>query len=185
MPDNQVETSKEELPPTTSNVIEALDLKKGAVVYDKTTDSPLVDKPKTEPNPIGRPTVFTPETISKLEQVFALGGTDLEACFFAGIGKTALYNYQNENPEFVERKEALKEKPFLKARQTIISALDNPVHAQWYMERKKKKEFALRIENTGADGKDLVPLTPEQQEKLNGLLIAKNGDISGKELIGQ
>lgn len=106
---------------------------------------------------VGRPTIMTPETISKLEEVFSLGGTDEEACFYAGIGKTTLYNYQEEHPEFVERKEALKETPVLKARKTIVDSLANPLTAQWFLERKRKKEFSARTEITGDDGKDLIP----------------------------
>jgi hypothetical protein len=104
----------------------------------------------------GRPTVMTPETINKLEEVFAIGGTDAEACFYANISKQTLYDYQEKHPEFIDRKEALKEKPFLKARQTIVKSLDNPQYAFEYMKRKKKNEFSERLENTGADGKDLV-----------------------------
>ena len=100
----------------------------------------------------GRPTIMTPEIISKLENVFAMGGTDEEACFYAGIGKSALYNFQEKNPEFVERKEGLKLKPVLKARQTIINSLDNPNEAKWYLE-KKTKEFKNRFDLTSEDEK--------------------------------
>lgn len=106
---------------------------------------------------IGRPTIMTPETISKLEEVFAIGGSDNEACFYADIGKTTLYNYQQEHPEFVERKEALKERPVLKARQTIVKGLDLAENARWFLERKLKKEFASRSELTGKDGEKLMP----------------------------
>lgn len=97
---------------------------------------------------VGRPTIMTPEIISKLEDVFALGGTDEEACFYAGIGKSTLYNYQEKNPEFVERKEALKLKPVLKARQTMIKDLDNVDSAKWYLE-KKEPTFKNRLDVTG------------------------------------
>lgn len=103
----------------------------------------------------GRPTVMTKETLNKLEEVFAIGGSDTEACFYADISPRTLYKYQEEHPDFIQRKEALKEKPILKARQTIVKALDNPQQAQWYLERKRKKEFAQRIENTGKDGEAL------------------------------
>lgn len=106
--------------------------------------------------PGGRPTKMTPETLKKLEEVFALGGSDLEACFFANISPQILYTYQKNNPEFLERKEALKETPVLKARTTVIKSLDNPENAKWYLERKKKKEFAQRTEHTGDEGKPLV-----------------------------
>jgi hypothetical protein len=99
---------------------------------------------------------MTDETLRKLEEVFALGGTDIEACLYADISKSTLYNYQQENPEFLERKEKLKERPFLKARQTIVKGLDDPANAKWYMERKGKGEFATRTELTGAEGKPLI-----------------------------
>lgn len=98
---------------------------------------------------IGRPTVMTEETLNKLQEVFALGGTDTEACMYADISPRTLYKYQEENPEFIQRKESLKEKPFLKARQTIIKSLDDPNHAFKYMERKKKQEFGANVEITG------------------------------------
>jgi len=74
-------------------------------------------------NQWGRPPVITPDVLRKLEEAFALGCTDLEACFFADIGKTALYEYQAANPGFAERKEALKQRPVLLARSVIVDAL--------------------------------------------------------------
>ena len=103
----------------------------------------------------GRKTIITKETVDKLEEIFLIGGTDLEACSYANISSATLYNYQNKNPAFLERKDRLKENPFIKARQTVVKALENPQHAQWYLERKKKSEFASRQEHTGADGKEL------------------------------
>lgn len=96
----------------------------------------------------GRPTEMTPETIALLEQAWSMGCSDLEACLHANIGKTTLYNYQNEHPEFVERKEILKEKLILKARTVIANALNNKDEntARWYLERKRKDEFSVKQE---------------------------------------
>lgn len=120
----------------------------------------------------GRPTVMTPEVLAKLEEVFAIGGTDMEAIFYADISKDALYDYQNKHPEFTERKEKLKERPVLKARQTVVKALENPHDAQWYLERKRKNEFANRTELTGKEGNaiDVNILTQEEKDKLLALL---------------
>jgi len=115
-------------------------------------------------HPGGRPTVITDEVIRKLEEVFALGGTDLEACLYAGISKSAFYDYQQENPKFLERKEALKETPILRARTTIINSLENPIHAQWYLERKKRNEFSTRTE-TEHSGAINIQLTSELANK--------------------
>jgi hypothetical protein len=106
----------------------------------------------------GRPTNLTPETISKLEQAWSMGCSDLEACLHAGIGKSALYNYQNAHPNFLERKQILKEKLVLKARSVIANALNNKDEntARWYLERKRKDEFSTRTEQTGKDGASLV-----------------------------
>ena len=107
---------------------------------------------------VGRPTVMTPENIAKLEQAFSLGATDVEACFYAGIGKTTLYEYQEKHPEFAERKAAFKEKLDLKARQVVASAMEDgdKQTAQWYLERKKKDEFSIKtvndIQPLGKDG---------------------------------
>lgn len=85
---------------------------------------------------------MTPDTLNKLEYVFALGGSDEEACSYANISPRTLYNYQEENPDYVQRKEALKERPVLKARTTVYENLDKPEYAFKYLERKRRKEFA-------------------------------------------
>ena len=130
----------------------------------------------------GRPTIMTQDTINKLESVFAIGGTDKEACSYADISHQTLYNYQEKHPEFVERKEMLREKPFIKARQTVVQALSNPRDAQWFLERKRKGEFAVRVESTGADGKDLMPddaVIQELTDKLNELYKTSDGAGDG------
>jgi hypothetical protein len=105
----------------------------------------------------GRPTVMTLIVIGKLEEAFAMGCTDIEACLYAGINRDTLYGYQNKYPEFVDRKEELKETPVLKARKTVVEALTSDHEFSLkYLERKKKDEFSLRVENTGKDGKDIV-----------------------------
>lgn len=110
--------------------------------------------------PAGRPTVVTPEILIKLEEAFALGCSDLEACFFADIGKTTLYNYQNANPEFVERKEELKKRPVLKARRRMMALMDSEDEG---ISHKASTDTLNRydgkpkdkVELTGSGGKDL------------------------------
>lgn len=104
----------------------------------------------------GRPPAVTPEVLTKLESAFAIGATDIEACLFADILVESLYLYQRKNPEYIKRKEMLKQKPILKARNTVANALNEVDTAKWYLERKKKDEFSLRNELTGADGASLT-----------------------------
>lgn len=97
---------------------------------------------------VGRPTVMTEETLYKLEEAFSNGATDKEAIFLAKISSAAFYNYCKAHPEFVERKEALKDMPKYKARKNIVKKIeegDVPV-SQWYAERKIKEEFSNRTD---------------------------------------
>lgn len=101
----------------------------------------------------GRPTKVTPETVKKLEEAFMMGCSDLEACLVADISKQTLYNYQAKNPEFVDRKEKLKENPTVIARKCVFGEISqSPDLALKYLERKKKGEFSLRTE-TAIEGK--------------------------------
>lgn len=107
----------------------------------------------------GRPTVMTPETMKLLEEAFLIGASDAEACLKANIGMATLYKYQNDHPDFIERKQELKENLTYRARQVIANKIkDNDGEtAKWYLERKKKAEFSTRQELTAEDGKALMP----------------------------
>lgn len=122
----------------------------------------------------GRPTVMTEAVLAKLEEAFAIGATDLEAYGRAGISKDAFYDYQNKHPEFTERKKYLKNMLKYQSRYNISEKINEGDidTAKWYLERKVKDEFSTRQENTGRDGKDLIPeeLTKEERAKLATLL---------------
>ena len=98
-------------------------------------------------NPVGRPTVMTPEVLAKLEHAFLLGCTDIEACFYADISQDALYDYQRANPEYSKRKEALKQNPIFIARTSVVDKMaDDGDLALKYLERKLKSEFSTKTE---------------------------------------
>ena len=71
-------------------------------------------------------TKLSPEVVNKLEEVFALDGTVEEACFYAGISRQTYYVWIKNNKELHDRFEELRQRPFLKARQTIVKNLDQP-----------------------------------------------------------
>ncbi|MBO7712504.1 MAG: hypothetical protein J6S85_02990 [Methanobrevibacter sp.] len=110
-------------------------------------------------NKRGRPRLINDDVIAKLETAWSMGCSDLEACLFAKIDKATLYRYQQENPDFCNRKEVLKQTLILKARSVIADALNRKDEntAKWYLEKKKKDEFSNRTELTGSDGSDLTP----------------------------
>lgn len=90
------------------------------------------------------------DTLQKLEQAFSIGATDVQACFYAGISKATLYNYQEKHPEFVDRKEALKSNLAYIAKGVLAQSLrEGKVdEAKWYLERKEKDEFSTKVTNT-------------------------------------
>jgi hypothetical protein len=104
---------------------------------------------------MGRPTKMTPAILERLRHAFSIGATDEEACAYARIGTSTLYDYQKANPEFSEEKSALKKDPILKAKQTVVDSLNEVKDAQWYLERKVKDEFSLRKEISGEDGEPI------------------------------
>ena|SRR3990167_5957698 len=87
---------------------------------------------------VGRPSVMTDLVLQKLEEAFSVGATDIQACFIAGISKSTLYNHQQEFPEFVERKEALKAMTSYAAKKVVYDKITegDKQTAQWHLERK-------------------------------------------------
>jgi hypothetical protein len=100
--------------------------------------------------PAGRPTKMTETTVQKLEEAFLMGCTDIEACLFADISRQTLYSYISDNPEFSDRKELLKQNPFMRARKVQMNDLleGNSTIAQKVLDRKEGSKVAV----TGADG---------------------------------
>ena len=81
-----------------------------------------------------------PTIKAKLEQAFAIGCTDEEACIVAGISKGTLYGYIEQDPDFHERKEELKQFPVIKAKHSVVSRLRKDVAtSKWDLERKTKE----------------------------------------------
>jgi hypothetical protein len=98
--------------------------------------------------------------IQKLEEVWALDGTDAEAAFYAGISPASLSDYLKKHPDVSERKQALSQKPVLKARQAVVKNLDDPNHAFRYLEKKRRKEFGNGIDVT-TGGQPVGGISPE------------------------
>lgn len=106
---------------------------------------------------MARPTKINPTVVKKLEEAFALGCTDEEACIYADICKQTLYNLQDKNQEFLDRKELLKNRPVLEARKAVISSFkSNPNIAFKYLEKRKADEFRLGVDVNG--------FTPDQAQ---------------------
>lgn len=119
---------------------------------------------------VGRPTKINDQTIELLRQAYLVGATNAEACAYAEIGERTLYDYLADNPDFSQRIDEWKLAPILKAKTTVVNKLNDVKNAQWYLERKAKKEYGANVDVT-TDGKALptpiIDLTNVQENDSN------------------
>ena len=130
---------------------------------------------------VGRPTKVTKEVLQKLEDAFSNDFTDKEACFYSNIAPRTLYYYQENNPEFVQRKEELKMSPNLMAKRTVISTLNNPQDAwRWLSRRDDAFKPVSKIEHSGKLQTEPSEMTPAFAAALKVYLEQKNKEIDEK-----
>lgn len=125
----------------------------------------------------GRPTKMTDTTLQKLEKAFALGCSDSEACLYADIGTSTLYDYCEDNPDFSDRKRTLKLNPILKARKVVMDDLEkgDSSTAKWVLDKhegKAKQKHELSG-NVGGQTDVRPGLTPEMKAKLDEIYGAR------------
>lgn len=108
---------------------------------------------------VGRPTVFTPEVIGKLEYAAALDSSVEEMAFYAGINKDTLYSKLQDDQEFSQRIQSLRNRPIMKARETAVTKLaESYSNAMDYLKRKKRLEFGDNVDLTSQGEKLPQPL---------------------------
>lgn len=170
-------------PSTTSSPIPSPEMAPGAEI--KTEVAPAPAEVNKKPHPGGRPTKRDPLTVKKLEEAFSFDATVNEACLYAGITPRTYYTWVKDDPELLQRFDTLRETPVLAARERVVNSIKTDTDtAKWYLERKRKKEFAARTEHTGPEGKDLVPLTEEQEARIKRIAGIKeeNGNTRTSNL---
>lgn len=108
--------------------------------------------------------------ITKLTQVWAIGGTDAEAAYYADISTASISRYLDSHPDISEQKNRLKNKPILKARREVIKGLNkNPDFSLKYLERKLSNEFApshrVGIEGTENNKPVFITYVPTKRNR--------------------
>ncbi len=111
----------------------------------------------------GRPTVISRHVLSELKMAYSVDSTDKEACSLAGISEKTLYNYQKNNPDFLQQKQQWKNEVILKAREQLVKAIEKDGRlALRYLERKLPQEFGTHSVRGRYGGYD----SPELQEAI-------------------
>lgn len=113
------------------------------------TNEPHPDNPATTVKG-WRPSSMTPEVIQKLEFAFSQFYNDIEACKYAWIGTSTLYNHQDKNPEFLERKKLLRSNPSIIAKNRVIKEMKSDkshvsLHQRW-LKHANKEEFGDKLD---------------------------------------
>lgn len=111
----------------------------------------------------GRPLEWNQDTVNKLEYAFSIGCPVTEACLYAGISRQTFYNNCREGSPLFDRFMSLREKPVLKARETVVKNLSEPEHAKWYLKNKKGKEFN---EKTVSEVTQEIKVKPDEAKKI-------------------
>jgi hypothetical protein len=97
------------------------------------TESSEKTKLTNVPNPAGRPSKYTPDTIDRILAALRAGCTYKQVCEAAGIGETALWEWRKEHPDLVERMAEARAVACQKALEAIQAAgeKDWRAYAEW------------------------------------------------------
>ena len=125
-----------------------------------------------------RPTVFTEDVIQKLEEIFKIDWTVVEATSYAWVWHNSYYEQLKKNPVFKERMEKAQLYPFIKAKKKLqiqMEDKENPMIAhkatvEFLKRREKRYSDKLQsdetVTNVTLTMDDLDKMTPEEIEKL-------------------
>lgn len=94
-------------------------------------------------NKEGRPTKLTEDTVTKLENIFKVGGTIEEACSYAGINKVSYYRWLDKDEGFVTKMEASQHYADIVAKNVVVDSIvkdKDLASAKWWLEKRVFKE---------------------------------------------
>jgi hypothetical protein len=94
---------------------------------------------------VGRKNSITPEIEKKLESILKIGGTNSEACAYAGIAERTYYSMQERNAEFMQKMKAAKHYADIVAKNIVVDSLvkDKDLStAKWWLEKRQFRNDA-------------------------------------------
>jgi hypothetical protein len=92
---------------------------------------------------VGRPESITPDTEVKLESIFKIGGTNAEACAYAGIAERTYYSRRERDEKFVQRMDAAQHYADIVAKNVVVDNIikdKNIESAKWWLEKRVFKD---------------------------------------------
>lgn len=123
---------------------------------------------------------ITVEKLHDLKFAFCIGATTVEACGYADITEQGYNKWLRNMPEDLQLEwkflvEQWKRDLVLKARHSVFCEMDDPNMAKWYLERKRRDEFATRTEQ---ELKKVEKFSDVSDEDLDGMIgeVTTNGN---------
>ena len=103
--------------------------------------------------------------IESLREYLELGFSRAKSCKLIGLNDTTLSKWVKDDESLSMKLEGWENGINKLVMQNLLSAIQKEAEmddarkdtTKWWAERKMKADFSLRTEQTGADGKDLVP----------------------------
>ena len=122
---------------------------------------------------------ITVEKLHDLKFAFCIGATTVEACGYADITEQGYNKWLRNMPEDLRLEwkflvEQWKRDLVLKARHSVFVEMDDPNMAKWYLERKRRDEFATRTEQ---ELKKVEKFSEVSDEDLDGMI----GEVTTNE----
>lgn len=140
-------------------------------------------KKKEPPKTMGRPKLEAPpdETVAKLETAFQNGFNVQEACWVSEIVKDTYYRWLKTFPDFNGRMERAQGFATMKAKQVVVTAINNgdAKQSSWWLERKARNEFATK--NHTEDDGETSDLDDARQEIIKLVKELKGGNTPAKK----
>lgn len=111
------------------------------------------------------------EIIQSLRQYLVLGYDLKRACLLATQPYTTIITWVNKDAVLSAKVHAWQNMVNAKARQNIAKSINegDVTDSKWWAERREKKDFSTRTEQTGDDGRPLFNLGELAKQKLKEL----------------
>lgn len=121
-----------------------------------------------EKNKVGRPSAVSEIVVSKLEQAFAIGATDTEACSYAGISRQTYYKKLKTDQEFADKISRQKSALPLKAREKLHELIKQGDSKAifWLLDRVERRNKA---DSNVVVSSAIEQLTEQEFTRLTGL----------------
>lgn len=126
---------------------------------------------------MARKSKYTPELVKDIYDVIRTGGTDYDACIFAGIDQATFYRWLHEKSEFNEQVTRARVEGKIQRIARIKKHGEHDWRADaWYLERRWPDEYAQHL---------IIKVSPEHNEvlKKHGLTAGEAWELLMQDLI--